>query len=131
MKENKTAHITLYFDGDCPLCKREINFLKKITPKDKVSFEDISEENFKEDKHGKSCSKLMAEIHAKTSDGQWLIGMDAFRAVYSYTKFSFIFNLTKLPILRQSFDFMYKLFAKNRLKLTGRSSSNQSSSCNL
>jgi len=131
MKENTNTQITLYFDGDCPLCKREINFLRKITPKDKVSYKDISEDNFKEDEHGKSCSKLMAEIHAKTSKGEWLIGMEAFRAVYSYTPYSFIFNLTNLPILKQCFDFAYKIFAKNRLKLTGRNSTKREDACKL
>ena len=70
----------------------------------------------------------MAEIHAQKSDGTWLIGMEAFREVYNYTPYSTIFNLTKLPVVKEVFDFFYKVFAKYRLKITGR---NEECSINL
>lgn len=115
--------VTLYYDGDCPLCEREISILRSITPPKKVLYEDISENTYNSEKHGKSCSVLMAEIHAKDEHGNWLIGMDAFRAVYAHTPYKNLLMLTKLPIVKNVFDFGYSVFAKNRLKITGRNSS--------
>jgi len=118
--EKTLPKVTLYFDGDCPLCEKEVSILKSITANDKVVYEDISENEFDTEKHGKDCSILMAEIHAKDENGNWLIGMDAFRAVYAHTPYKRLFALTKLPIVKNIFDFAYSVFAKNRLRLTGR-----------
>lgn len=118
-KERKVPK--LFFDGDCPLCKREIAFLKTLCPSDEFEFIDLA--NYKETakkEFGKSYDQLMAEIHGMDADGNWLIGMDAFRLVYSFTPYGGLFSLTKLPLVKQILDLGYKLFAKNRLRLTGR-----------
>ena len=110
------AQLTLYYDGACPMCSREIKFLQSITTPNAVVYEDISSEHFVPEKLGKSSSELMAEIHARTGTGDWLIGMDAFRAVYSHTPYGPLFRLTKLPMVRQCFDWCYSVFAKIRLR---------------
>jgi predicted DCC family thiol-disulfide oxidoreductase YuxK len=112
--------VTLYFDGDCPLCIKEITFLKSLTPPKTVEYIDIADKSISFSAHGKDCSTLMAEIHAKDSQGNWLIGMEAFRAVYEHTPYHRLFSMTKLPILKQIFDAAYLLFARNRLRLTGK-----------
>lgn len=119
--DNKKLIPKLFFDGDCPLCKREIAFLKNLTPKNEFEFIDLAlnKESAKE-KFGKTYDELMREIHAKDENDKWLIGMNAFRLVYSYTPYKTVFNLTKLPLIKQILDLGYKFFAKNRLKLTGR-----------
>jgi len=120
-KEKQSQQLSLYYDGDCPLCLREIRFLRKLTG-DFVEYLDISSKNFDPKPLGKKQSELMAEIHARTADtSEWLIGMDAFRAVYEHTVFKHLSRLTALPVLKTMFDMAYKVFAKNRLKITGRS----------
>lgn len=121
--ESQHPAVTLYYDEQCPICKVEIDFLRTLTPKGKVSYVDISSPNFESCEDGKTCDLLMKEIHAKTEDGEWLVGMDAFRAVYRFTPYGSLMNATSLPIIRPVSDFAYQVFARNRLWLTGRSGS--------
>ena len=39
--------IEVFYDGDCPLCMREINFLKRRKRSNLIRFTDISQPNFK------------------------------------------------------------------------------------
>lgn len=121
--------LLVFFDGECPLCKREIKFLESIIHVGNAKFLDISEEKFEFDKYNKTYSLLMSEIHALKSDGTWLTGMEVFREVYSLTKFRYLVKLTRLPLIKQIFNICYSIFAKNRLKLTGRQCKINRSSC--
>lgn len=71
-----------------------------------------------------SYDRLMQEIHAQLADGTILSGMDVFREVYSLCGFSWIVSFTRVPLLRQCLDWAYQVFARNRLRLTGRCSEN-------
>ncbi len=63
---------------------------------------------------------LMARIHAQLPDGQFIEGVEVFRRLYSAVGFGSIVSLTKIPGISHLLDFGYSVFAKNRLKLTGR-----------
>lgn len=119
---NTSPAVTLYYDQACPICGREIAFLKTLTTPGKVDYVDISSDSFSAEAHGKDYETLMNEIHAKDQNGNWLIGMNAFRAVYRFTPYSYLLEMTKLPVLKQFFDLCYVLFARNRLWLTGEKS---------
>jgi predicted DCC family thiol-disulfide oxidoreductase YuxK len=68
----------------------------------------------------------MAEIHARLPDGTWITGVEVFRRLYGAVGFRYLIPLTRLPGIACSLDFGYRLFAKNRLKWTGRCSSDGS-----
>jgi len=118
--------LTLYYEEACPVCKIEIDLLKTLTSPEHVQYVDIGEEGLKLPK-GKSKQDLLAEIHAQTESGEWVTGMEVFRKVYAHTPYSSIFNLTGLPVLKQLFDFSYKIFAKIRPYLPGRKADCQGS----
>lgn len=112
--------LKLFYDGQCPLCSREIEFLISLISPRKVEFIDISSPSFSTDGLGKTQAELMAEIHALEASGKWLKGMEAFRAVYAASPYGILGKLSALPGIRQVFDFIYAIFARNRLRLTGR-----------
>ena len=49
--------LTFLYDGGCPLCLRETNFLKKKDTKQVINFVDISVNYIPEDFKNISCSK--------------------------------------------------------------------------
>jgi predicted DCC family thiol-disulfide oxidoreductase YuxK len=53
-------------------------------------------------------------------DGTWITGVEVFRRLYSAAGFGPLVMLTRLPVISQIMDIGYRLFAKNRLRLTGR-----------
>lgn len=112
--------VEVFYDGDCPLCMREINMLRRKDKRGKIAFTDIANADFDVQQYDKTIEQLMSEIHARVPGGEWITGVEVFRKLYSAIGFSPLVWPTRLPVVRQTLDVAYKLFAKNRLRLTGR-----------
>lgn len=112
--------IEVFFDGDCPLCRREIDFLKRRDRSDRIRATDIASPQFVAGSLGIDQATLMAEIHGRLPDGSWITGVEVFRRLYSAIGLGPLVWLTRLPLIRQLMDLGYRVFAQNRLKLTGR-----------
>ncbi|WP_277372653.1 DUF393 domain-containing protein [Pseudomonas sp. AA-38] len=69
--------LTLYYDGDCPLCAREIRLLRKHASPTRLLLVDISAANFDPAVLGLSLTAMRERLHARWADGQWLLGLDA------------------------------------------------------
>lgn len=119
----KPFEIEVFYDGGCPLCLREINFLKRRDRLGKVKFTDIDAPEFRSEAFGKTYDELMAKIYGRLPDGTWITGVEVFRRLYSAVGFGPLVMLTRLPVISQIMDLGYQIFAKNRLRLTGRCSS--------
>jgi predicted DCC family thiol-disulfide oxidoreductase YuxK len=122
MLENdlKSFEIEVFFDGGCPLCAREMNWLRRRDKANRIKFTDIDDPNFEPAAHGKSIADLMAQMHGRLPDGTWLGGVEVFRRIYSAIGFHKLAFLSRLPIISQALDAGYWLFAKYRPRLTGR-----------
>lgn len=115
-----SSEIEVFFDGGCPLCLREVNLLRRMDRKHKIQFTDIDDTEFHPEDLGKTYDELMAEIQGRLPDGTWVTGVEVFRRVYTAVGFGPLVAITRLPILSQMMDLGYRVFAKNRLRLTGR-----------
>ncbi len=110
----------VFFDGDCPLCQREINWLRKKDRNKQIDFIDIAADSFDEITHGKPYDTLMAQIHGRDQDGNWITGVEVFRRLYQAAGYGGLVKLTRLPVIKQGLDIVYRVFAKYRTRLTGR-----------
>ena len=112
----------VFFDGDCPLCVKEIRLLRALDRKrGRILFTDIAAADFDAQAvTGLTYEQLMAEIYGRMPSGELVTGMEVFRQLYGAVGLGFLFAPTKWPILKPAFDSIYSMFAKNRLKLTGR-----------
>lgn len=116
-----TSHqVEVFFDGDCPLCIKEIAFLRKRDRHERILFTDIAEPQFHPAQYDRSMEQLMAEIHGRLPDGTWIVGVEVFRRLYSAIGLGPIVAITRLPVISHLLDFGYRIFARNRLKFTGR-----------
>ena len=114
-----TPKLTIFFDGGCPLCKREVDFLQSKNQKGALSFIDINTSDFSSDlKYGITYKQAMDRIHAVKSDGSVIKDIKVFQEAYSLIGLGWIYAPTKLPILDKFIEFIYGLWAKYRLKLT-------------
>jgi predicted DCC family thiol-disulfide oxidoreductase YuxK len=114
--------IEVFYDGACPLCRREIEMLRRWNKKDRLRFTDIAGAGFDPVKLGTTHEQLMAEIHGRLPDGTWVTGVEVFRRLYGAVGFRWLMPVTRLPGIRNLLNLGYRLFARNRLKLTGRCS---------
>ncbi|QEG40832.1 thiol-disulfide oxidoreductase DCC family protein [Roseimaritima ulvae] len=112
--------VEVFYDGECPLCLREIKLLKWLDRKDHIQFTDIAAPEFNAEEYAKTPTQFMDEIHGRLPDGQWIIGVEVFRQLYSAVGFGPLIWPTRLPGISHALNFGYHVFAKNRLRLTGR-----------
>jgi len=119
--------IEVFYDGDCPLCLREINMLRRLDKRSRIQFTNIAVEAFEPASVGKTMDQLMAEIHGRLPDGTLIDGVEVFRRLYSAVGWTWLVAPTRLPVVRQGLDLAYQFFARYRLRLTGRCDAH----CNL
>ncbi len=120
MSSETSFDVEVFFDGACPLCRREIVMLSRWDKKRRIRFTDIASPGFDAAALGRSHGELMAEIHGRLPDGTWIKGVEVFRRLYRAVGFGPVVLLTRIPGLSHVLDIGYSLFARHRLKLTGR-----------
>lgn len=114
-----THEIEVFFDGDCPLCRREIDFLRRRDKLRRIRFVDLADGSFSAPA-GRDRVELMARIHCRLPDGRWVVGVEVFRRLYSAVGLGWLVTWSRAPVLRQIVDRAYDLFAANRLRWTRR-----------
>ncbi len=114
--------IKLLYDGECPLCVREVNFLKKRDAgRGLVAFVDIADDDYSPDANGGvDFETAMGRIHAVLPDGTLVKNVEVFRRVYETLGMGWVYAVTKLPVIGAIADFIYGIWADWRLALTGR-----------
>ncbi|MBE9129146.1 MULTISPECIES: thiol-disulfide oxidoreductase DCC family protein [unclassified Coleofasciculus] len=114
--------IKLLYDGECPLCMREVNFLRKRDAgRGKVAFVDIADDDYTPSLHGGvDFETAMGRIHAVLPDGTVIKNVEVFRRVYEILGMGWIYAATKLPVIGWIVDTLYEIWADWRLALTGR-----------
>nr|WP_239005446.1 DUF393 domain-containing protein [Gloeothece citriformis] len=114
--------IKLLYDGECPLCLREVRFLQeKDRGRGLVIFVDIADENYSPIEHGGvTYSEAMGRIHAILPDGTIVKNVEVFRRVYKVLGMGWVYALTKIPLIEAIANRLYFIWAQWRLKLTGR-----------
>ncbi|HEY9297503.1 MAG TPA: DUF393 domain-containing protein [Phormidium sp.] len=114
--------IELLYDGQCPLCLREVNFLqRRDAGRGLVAFVDIAEDDYTPEAHGGvDFETAMGRIHAVLPDGTVIKNVEVFRRVYEILGMGWICAVTKLPVIGAIVDKLYEIWADYRLSLTGR-----------
>lgn len=112
--------IELFYDGECPLCTGEVRLLRRLDRKGRIGFTDITAADFDPESTGVSQQALMDRIHGRLADGTVIEGVEVFRRLYAAVGFGKAVALSRLPGISHLLDLGYRLFADNRLRLTGR-----------
>jgi len=112
-----TWKLKLLYDGQCPFCRQEIDWMKRRNRKLRLTFEDIAEGNFDPAKYGLTREQVNAQLHGIRADGTVVRGMGAVRAAYGALGLGWLVAPTALPGIRQMADLLYAAFARNRIAL--------------
>jgi predicted DCC family thiol-disulfide oxidoreductase YuxK len=112
--------IEVFHDGKCPLCVREMRLLQRMDRAGAIRFVDISADDFDPSLLGVSWQALMDRIHGRLPDGTAIEGVEVFRRLYAAVGFRRLVAISRLPGVAQLLDVAYRVFARNRLRLTGR-----------
>ncbi len=114
------TRLTVYHDGHCPICRREINWLSSRNTAGLVAFQDIHADDFDAHVLGISHEALMAEIHGLTAEGELIKGIDVFQHAYTAVGLGWIVAPLRWSWTRPVFIRLYSIFARYRVPFTSR-----------
>lgn len=99
---------TLFYDGNCPLCTREMARLAELKD-DGLRLQDIHQID---DYRGlPDRATLLRNLHLKTADGNLLTGVDANVAAWQGTRHSRLVGWTRWPLVKPLADAVYRWWA--------------------
>lgn len=106
---------TMYYDGGCPLCRREVGHYRRLDRAGRVRFVDITQERDELEAQGVSHAQAMARLHGLDAQGRLVSGAHAFAAVWDALPYyrwlaRLLRGLRLLPLL----DLAYTRFARWR-----------------
>ncbi|WRX18862.1 DCC1-like thiol-disulfide oxidoreductase family - like 2 [Theobroma cacao] len=114
--------IKMLYDGDCPLCMREVDMLRDRNKQyGTIKFVDISSDDYSpEENQNLDYKTVMGRIHAILSDGTVVTDVEAFRKLYEQVGLGWVYAITKYEPIATIADTIYGVWAKYRLQITGR-----------
>lgn len=125
--DSNPGRFEVFFDGKCPLCRREIDWVRRSDRDKQLILTDISGPEFQPAQF--SIQELMREIHGRMPDGQYIKGVDVFREIYGRLGYSRAVSLTRLPGIRWILGRAYSLFAMIRFRHAMSRISNSANDC--
>ena len=109
--------IKVFYDGKCGLCSKEINYYKRIAPKNIFEWHDIASNPEKLKELQVSQYDALMYLHAIDQKSNLKIGVDAFILIWSHLKHWKILSvLVRAPFIYSISKIIYKLFANYRFK---------------
>jgi predicted DCC family thiol-disulfide oxidoreductase YuxK len=131
MTASNTVHnreIEVFYDGACPLCRREIAWVQKLDRHQRITFTDIASPNFQTELVGRTHNELMARMYGRLPTGELITGVEVFRKMYGAVGFHKLVSISRWPIVKQLLAACYFAFARLRLKLPKSRCNDQSCS---
>ena len=121
-----TANFEVFFDGQCPLCRREITLVRKLDRNQRLKFTDIANPEFDAALYPeKTLDDMMLEIHGRFLDSdesnekgnaKWVTGVEVFRQIYFAVGFVSAVRFSRFPIVDWMLRLGYRIFAHFRYR---------------
>lgn len=115
--------ITIFYDGACGICSREMRVFRKRNPEQAFRFLDISAPTFDPLPYRRPLEAFFRQLHVRDSAGRFYIGISALTAIWrAFPRHSFFRALAfvvSLPGFFQLAGLGYALFAKYRYRFSG------------
>jgi predicted DCC family thiol-disulfide oxidoreductase YuxK len=116
--------LQIFFDGACPLCCRKVRLYRSRDLFQRINWIDIAAPDFNPAAFGLDANRVNQEMHALLPDGRVVTGVEALREIWralpprGWTRLLLV--LLRLPGAMPLARILYRLFARNRYRLTGR-----------
>jgi predicted DCC family thiol-disulfide oxidoreductase YuxK len=122
MSDKHSQPVTVYYDGSCPLCTKEIGLYQRAAGGEAVNWCDVSREQAQLD--GLTQDQAMARFHVKGTDGVMQDGARAFILLWlSLPRWRWLGRIASFPPLPSILEVLYRGFLPIRpwlQKLAGK-----------
>ena len=120
LRTRAPTEVTLFWDGGCPLCRKEIAYYQWLDAERRVDWIDLTAEPQRLDAHGVALETALSKIHGIDKSGSIVIGVPAFIAVWEVLPYWSILPplIRSMPFAMPAIDAAYAWWAKRRLGIT-------------
>jgi len=109
--------ITVFYDGKCGLCRREIDHYRRVAPKNIFVWQDITMDATALEKLGIAYADGLKLLHARDAQGKLYVGVDAFLLIWrQIPRWRMLAAFVSLPFVRTLAKLLYRSFAAWRFK---------------
>jgi predicted DCC family thiol-disulfide oxidoreductase YuxK len=109
--------ITVFFDGKCGLCSKEIRHYQKVAPSGRFRWADIASDPAPVEAIGVSQAVALKHLHAQSADGAIHVGVDAFLVIWSaLPRWRILGHVIGLPGCYGLAIVLYDWFARRRFE---------------
>lgn len=121
--------LTVFYDGACPLCQREINWYRGMQGAENILWRDVSRLEHGEVVPGLCVADAMRRFHVEKQNGNIESGALAFAEVWKQLRFFKLAGYAmSLPMISTVAEHAYKGFLRLRPRLQRLLVNNQSPS---
>lgn len=118
---NSPEHLIVYYDGGCPLCRREIGFYQRLDRGGRIAWSDASVNASALAAEGVGQDEALARIYAHEADGRLISGAAVFVAIWRRLPgFRWLAPVAGWTPVLAVLERAYVWFARRRQRLTGR-----------
>lgn len=118
MDEEPKYPITIFYDGACGICRREMERYRAEDKNARLKFVNANHPSFDPKSEGLDPQKILDYIYAKDQNGKVVCGVDAFAWIWEACGYKFLPILVRLPLIKQLARAFYRLFARCRYKIS-------------
>ena len=124
--------LTAFFDGDCPLCRREIDHYRECDGADRILWVDINHDRDTLAAHELSRHDAMARFHVRDPSGRWYTGAEAFTEIWArLPRWQWLARVFRVPGVTWIANPAYAAFARWRLRHRCRAGTCSSAGTNI
>ena len=109
--------LTIFYDGTCPLCAKEMHALKRRDVKQAIKIVDIYSDEFS-DYPQIDAQKANTILHALNDNNELILGLDVTHRAWQLVGRGWLYAPLRWPLLKPIADWLYLRFANNRYRVS-------------
>lgn len=114
---NGAACLQVFYDGGCPLCRREIAYYRRLDPRQPIRWVDISPLDTDLSAVGITREQAMRVFHVQDLQGNLRRGAEAFLALWeALPRWRRLAQLVRFLRLQTIVEWLYQGFARRRYR---------------
>lgn len=109
--------LTIFYDGNCPLCSLEMKRLKEHDNDQLIQLIDLHQVDFNQQFPHINVDKALAILHGEYR-GKLLLGLDVTHRAWTLVGRGMLVAPLQWPLIKQLSHYVYLLLAKNRYPIS-------------
>lgn len=111
-------HLTVFYDGQCPLCLAEMRQLQALDQQGRLGFVDINGDDFSKRYPAIDQAQASRILHGQLDTGERLLGLDVTYRAWSLVGKHRWLALLRWPVVKPIADIGYRIFARYRYQIS-------------